>query len=143
VTGGYGAAVEAVLASVSDGFEGLFIVESGEIDADEGVTRVRLCPVNSQAAVVEVVDTGVSMYLSAEGWEADSSDFAHEPESNTPGLAWATSVVLAIAEFGMVRVRPAWLPLGRETLLLASSKELDEIRRARATKVLRVWAPWG
>jgi hypothetical protein len=138
----HGAAVEALLASVTEGFEGSFTAERGEIHADEGVARVRLRPVNSLAAAVEVVDTGVSMYVSAEGWEADSSDFAREPESDTPGLAWATSVVLAIAEFGMVRVRPTWVPFGRETLLLGSSKELDDIRRTKKTRVLRVWAPW-
>jgi hypothetical protein len=84
--------------------------------------RVRLRPLNDRAAGVEVVDTGASVSLSAEGWEADSSDFALDAESSAPGAEWATSIVLAIAEFGMVRVRPTWAPFGRETFACGQVK---------------------
>jgi hypothetical protein len=129
------AAIDAALKAVVDGryTREDIATRSG---SDDVVVRYR--PKNIEAAGLIVTDTRVSWHLEVPEakWEADSSDQLENER------LWAIRVARDLAAFGAVRVRRSWCPWGRETFILRSDDQTQELGTDRAFKVVGYWPPW-
>lgn len=133
-----GVVAEALATAAADRYD----VEPIETRAGSGDRCVRFQPHRAGAPELLVTDTGVSWYLEVPQarWEADSSDITLGGQSAE--CQWAAETAQNIARFGMVRVRPRWLPYGRESFVLSSNAELLTYQQDRSLRLIKFLPPW-
>ena len=90
---------------------------------------------------ISVTETGVSLFVVAEGLAIDSSDVGGlEDEAH---VAWAAGIVAAAAKFGLIKVRsPKWFPVFSEWVIPRAQAELRHVLSGSAGRITRYWGPW-
>lgn len=118
---------------------GLFDWNYVSVHPDSGRAMVEIRPRREAGAVVRVLDTTVSVWVSvAWKWQADSSDDFVEYD---PAFDWALQIANCVAVNGMECWAPIWAPFA--FLGTLQIKGFDDDPKGRSGRIcIRRWAPW-
>lgn len=98
---------------------------------------LRLTPLNPRAVSIDITYSGETVWIQAEGFEAETGDAT----ASALGPTWVSDVTYAIADHGLLKLRRrrGSLPY---FAFARSAEELDALVSDRAVKVLHAWERW-